>query len=190
MKKRIIITLAASILLTVSAPALAAQVPTEQETAAASLQAQGLMAGDENGDLHLDASLTRAQMAVLVSQLCINPEHIAWERGFYSRLCDANFTDVPEWAKPYVGVCAANGIIAGYGDGRFAPADPVSPQMACTVILSWLERDGWDYATACDKALELELAPAEALEGDTITRGDMALLICRAQDFMAWLQTL
>jgi hypothetical protein len=44
--------------------------------------------------------------------------------------------------------------------------------------------------TACDKALELELAPAEALEGDTITRGDMALLICRAQDFMAWLQTL
>lgn len=62
--------------------------------------------------------------------------------------------------------------------------------MACTVILSWLERDGWSYATACDKALELELAPAEALASDTITRGDMAILICRAQDFMAWLQTL
>lgn len=40
------------------------------------------------------------------------------------------------------------------------------------------------------RALELELAPAEALAGDTITRGDMAILICRAQDFMAWLQTL
>ena len=36
----------------------------------------------------------------------------------------------------------------------------------------------------------LELAPAEALASDTITRGDMAILICRAQDFMAWLQTL
>ena len=191
MKKGTIIALAASMLFTLCSPtALAAEAPTEQETAAASLQAQGLMNGDENGDLHLDAPLTRAHMAVLVSQLCINPEHIAWERGFYSRLCDANFTDVPEWAKPYVGVCAANGITAGCGDGRFAPADPVSPQMACTVILSWLERDGWSYATACDKTLELKLAPAEALAGDTITRGDMAILICRAQGFMAWLQTL
>ena len=191
MKKRIL-NLALCIVLSVSCavPTLAAEAPTEQETAAASLQAQGLMNGDENGDLHLDAPLTRSQMAVLVSQLCINPEHIAWERGFYSRLCDANFTDVPEWAKPYVGVCAANGIMAGYGDGRFAPADTVSPRMACTVILSWLERDGWSYATAYDKALELELAPAEALAGDTITRGDMAILICRAQGFMAWLQTL
>lgn len=191
MKKGTIIALAASMLLTLCSPAaLAAEAATEQETAAASLQAQGLMSGDENGNLHLDAPLTRAQMAVLVSQICINPEHIAWERGFYSRLCDANFTDVPEWAKPYVGVCAANGIMTGYGDGRFAPADTVSPRMACTVILSWLERDGWSYATACDKALELELAPVEALAGDTITRGDMAILICRAQNFMAWLQTL
>lgn len=191
MKKGTIIALAASMLLILCSPAaLAAEAPTEQETAAASLQAQGLMNGDENGDLHLDSPLTRAQMAVLVSQLCINPEHIAWERGFYSRLCDANFTDVPEWAKPYVGVCAANGIMAGYEDRRFAPADTVSPRMACTVILSCLERDGWSYATACDKALELELAPAEALAGETITRGDMAILIYRAQDFMAWLQTL
>lgn len=191
MRKRILnLILCVALSILCALPALAAETPTEQETAAASLQAQRLMSGDENGDLHLDAPLTRAQMAVLVSQICINPEHIAWERGFYSRLCDANFTDVPKWAKPYVGVCAANGIMAGYGDGHFGPADPVSPQMACSVILRWLERDGWSYATACDKALELELAPAEALAGDTITRGDMAILIYRAQDFMAWLQTL
>lgn len=29
-----------------------------------------------------------------------------------------------------------SGRMAGYGDGRFTPDDPVSPQMACTVILS------------------------------------------------------
>ena len=74
MNRNMMIALATSILLTVSAPAaLAAEVPTEQETAAASLQAQGLMAGDENGDLHLNDNLTRAEMAVLVSQICINP---------------------------------------------------------------------------------------------------------------------
>ena len=105
MNRNMMIALATSILLTVSAPAaLAAEVPTEQETAAASLQAQGLMAGDENGDLHLNDNLTRAEMAVLVSQICINPEHIAWERDFYARLCDANFNNVPKWAKTYVGV--------------------------------------------------------------------------------------
>ena len=170
MNRNMMIALATSILLTVSAPAaLAAEVPTEQETAAASLQAQGLMAGDENGDLHLNDNLTRAEMAVLVSQ---------------------NFNDVPKWARTYVGVCASNGIMAGYGEGIFAPSDPATPQMACAVILRWLERDGWDYDTACDKAAELELIPAEALTGDTITRGDMAILIKRAQDYMAWLQTL
>ena len=191
MNRNMMIALATSILLTVSAPAaLAAEVPTEQETAAASLQAQGLMAGDENGDLHLNDNLTRAEMAVLVSQICINPEHIAWERDFYARLCDANCNDVPKWAKTYVGVCASNGIMAGYGEGIFAPSDPATPQMACAVILRWLERDSWDYDTACDKAAELELIPAEALTGDTITRGDMAVLIKRAQDYMAWLQTL
>ena len=142
------------------------------------------------GDLHLNDNLTRAEMAVLVSQICINPEHIAWERDFYARLCDANFNDVPKWARTYVGVCASNGIMAGYGEGIFSPSDPATPQMACAVILRWLERDGWDYDTACDKAAELELIPAEALTGDTITRGDMAILIKRAQDYMAWLQTL
>ena len=52
-----------------------------------------------------------------------------------------------------------------------APSDPVSPQMACTVMLRYLEQDGWTYDTACEKAAELGLAPAGSLEGDAITRG-------------------
>ena len=150
----------------------------------------GIFDGYTDGSFGPEKVVTRAEMAVLVSQICINPEHIAWERDFYARLCDANFNDVPKWARTYVGVCASNGIMAGYGEGIFAPSDPATPQMACAVILRWLERDGWDYDTACDKAAELELIPAEALTGDTITRGDMAILIKRAQDYMAWLQTL
>ena len=171
-------------------PAQAAESPSPQEIAATRLQAAGLMNGDEHGDLHLDKGLTRAELACLISPIVLNPEHVAWERDYYAKLCTTNFSDVPEWAQVAVGVCASMGVVAGYGDGRFGSDDPVSPQMACTIMLRYLERDGWTYVTACGKAVELGLAQAETLEGETITRGDMALLLTGSLDYLAYLQTL
>lgn len=171
-------------------PAQAAESPSPQEIAATRLQAEGLMNGDEHGDLHLDKGLTRAELACLISPIVLNPEHVAWERDYYAKLCTTNFSDVPEWAQVAVGVCASMGVVAGYGDGRFGSDDPVSPQMACTIMLRYLERDGWTYVIACGKAVELGLAQAETLEGETITRGDMALLLTGSLDYLAYLQTL
>lgn len=171
-------------------PAQAAESPSPQEIAATRLQAEGLMNGDEHGDLHLDKGLPRAELACLISPIVLNPEHVAWERDYYAKLCTTNFSDVPEWAQVAVGVCASMGVVAGYGDGRFGSDDPVSPQMACTIMLRYLERDGWTYVTACGKAVELGLAQAETLEGETITRGDMALLLTGSLDYLAYLQTL
>ena len=171
-------------------PAQAAESPSPQEIAATRLQAEGLMNGDEHGDLHLNKGLTRAELACLISPIVLNPEHVAWERDYYAKLCTTNFSDVPEWAQVAVGVCASMGVVAGYGDGRFGSDDPVSPQMACTIMLRYLERDGWTYVTACGKAVELGLAQAETLEGETITRGDMALLLTGSLDYLAYLQTL
>ena len=171
-------------------PAQAAESPSPQEIAATRLQAEGLMNGDEHGDLHLDKGLTRAELACLISPIVLNPEHVAWERDYYAKLCTTNFSDVPEWAQVAVGVCASMDVVAGYGDGRFGSDDPVSPQMACTIMLRYLERDGWTYVTACGKAVELGLAQAETLEGETITRGDMALLLTGSLDYLAYLQTL
>lgn len=171
-------------------PAQAAESPSPQEIAATRLQAEGLMNGDEHGDLHLDKGLTRAELACLISPIVLNPEHVAWERDYYAKLCTTNFSDVPEWAQVAVGVCASMGVVAGYGDGRFGSDDPVSPQMACTIMLRYLERDGWTYVTACGKAVELGLAQAETLEGETITRGDMTLLLTGSLDYLAYLQTL
>ena len=171
-------------------PAQAAESPSPQEIAATRMQAEGLMNGDEHGDLPLDKGLTRAELACLISPIVLNPEHVAWERDYYAKLCTTNFSDVPEWAQVAVGVCASMGVVAGYGDGRFGSDDPVSPQMACTIMLRYLERDGWTYVTACGKAVELGLAQAETLEGETITRGDMALLLTGSLDYLAYLQTL
>ena len=156
-------------------PVQAAEAPSPQELAAARLQSEGLMKGDENGELHLEDDLTRAELACLISPIILNPEHVAWETEWYTRMCTTNFNDVPEWAQVAVGVCASMGTMAGYGDGLFGPSDPVSPQMACT---------------ACEKAAELGLAPAGSLEGDAITRGDMAILLTGSLDYLAYLQTL
>ena len=75
---------------------------------------------------------------LLFSPIILNPEHVAWETEWYTRMCTTNFNDVPEWAQVAVGVCASMGTMAGYGDGLFGPSDPVSPQMACTVMLRYL----------------------------------------------------
>lgn len=89
-------------------PAQAAESPSPQEIAATRLQAEGLMNGDEHGDLHLDKGLTRAELACLISPIVLNPEHVAWERDYYAKLCTTNFSDVPEWAQVAVGVCASS----------------------------------------------------------------------------------
>ena len=75
----------ATLIAGLSIPALAAENATEQETAAASLKAQGIMAGDENGNMHLEDTLTRAQLACLLSPISLNPEHVAWEKEFYTK---------------------------------------------------------------------------------------------------------
>ena len=48
-------------------PVQAAEAPSPQELAAARLQSEGLMKGDENGELHLEDDLTRAELACLIS---------------------------------------------------------------------------------------------------------------------------
>lgn len=186
---RIIAGVLTAALLTAPA-AQAAETPTEQELAAARLQVQGIMAGDGNGELRLDDTLTRAELACLLSPISLNPEHVAWEQDYYTRMCTVNFDDVPAWAQVHVGVCVSMGVMGGYGNGHFGPSDPVTPQMACAVVLRYLERDGWEFATACEKAQELGLAPAEILAGDAITRGGMAILLCHTLDYLSYLQTL
>lgn len=68
-------------------PVQAAEAPSPQELAAARLQSEGLMKGDENGELHLEDDLTRAELACLISPIILNPEHVAWETEWYTRGC-------------------------------------------------------------------------------------------------------
>lgn len=154
---------------------------TEEETASAYLSEQGIMVGDQNGSMNLGSSLTRAELAAILTRLNGNLEHIEAEQHYYRSRCV--FPDVPEWAKLYVGYCNVHGLMKGYDNGRFGSGDPVTPAAACTVLLRYSEFAGqaWDYSTACQRAVELGLADNSMLQAATISRGDLAVMIFRAQ---------
>ena len=173
--------LCAGLALSMCVNAGAAAQNDELRAAASYVSEQGVMVGDQNGDMALDQTLSRTELAVILTRITVNPEHLEAERELYTRKCE--FPDVPEWARLYVGYLSFNGLMVGYDDGSFGAADLVTPAAACTVILRHLgypESSGWDYSTACDKLISLGLAPSELAEKSVVTRGDMAILLYRA----------
>lgn len=181
MRRRLLsMALAGVLCLSLTVPAFAAEQPAEIQSAGAYLRERGIYLGDETGNLKLDAGLTRAEMAAVLTRLHgegeVDPNLYAWA---------CYFEDVPSWARPYVGYCTANLLVTGYDAYRYGPNDPVNPAMACTVVLRCCGYDGgegseWNYGTACDYAVRLGLISQSTTQATAITRGEMAVLICRA----------
>ena len=159
---------------------------TEKQDAVVDITERGIYQGDENGDLNVDKGLTRAELAVILTRLDFTTPPLTlddWD-GESERYADdlSNpFTDVPDWAVPYVEYCYVNGLMIGVGETEFNPQESVNPKMVCTVILRWLEiaETDWDYGTSLVKARELGLTNGADVYDATITRGDTALVIGR-----------
>ena len=123
------------LLLASAANMTAAAVSSEQETAAAYLKEQGVMVGDQTGNMNLDKGLTRVELATILTRLNGNPEHVQAEQAYYSGQC--KFPDVPDWARLYVGYCYVNGLMIGYDTGAFGAYDGVTPAAASAVVLRY-----------------------------------------------------
>ena len=94
------------------------------------LQAVGIMTGDQNGKFNPDGSITRNEMAVIMAHL-LNLDY-DYYRGTNP------FTDVPEWAAPYVAACAAEGVVAGIGNGQFGGNQKVTAAQASLMVMKAL----------------------------------------------------
>ena len=116
-KKFLSMALACALSLSMAVPAVAAAPPSELEMAAAYVREQGIMTGDQNGNLNLDAGLNRAELAVLLTRLRNGTEELFANTGYYEQGC--KFTDVPAWAKLFVGYCVRNNLVAGYDTLRY-----------------------------------------------------------------------
>ena len=88
-----------------SAASYADVTSKQHEEAIEVLKTVGIMTGDENGKFNPEAKVTRNEMAVVMSNL------MAYNVKTYANT--SPFTDVPEWAEPYVAACYTNGITSG-----------------------------------------------------------------------------
>ena len=186
MKKRLIsILLALCLLLALPLGALAAEDDTPAagenaaEAAAQTLHALGLFKGvgdnpDGTPNFDLESVPNRAQaITMLVRLLGKEAEATAGE-------WETPFTDVPDWAKPYVGYAYVNGLTKGTGDDTFGSYALVSATQYLTFVLRALGySDGTDFLwnAAWEKTDALGITGGEySAENNTVNRGDMAVV--------------
>lgn len=189
LKKRIKTYLASILCLAVCfalfpAAALAAGTQDEPfpEKLAGELNTLGLFKGTGTGadgmpDYELDRAPTRIEALVMLARL-LGKEPEALKGGRNSP-----FTDVADWAAPYVGYAYESGLTRGVSDTLFSPDEPVGSAEYLTFVLRALGyRDGSDgglftgdflwnrpFALAtCCKILPLEADTVTFLRRDAV----------------------
>ena len=145
------------------------------------MQAVGVMIGDDKGNFNPDQKVTRNEMAVVMANL------------LDLKVSDFNaaktpFTDVPQWAAPYVAACKADGIIAGYSATYFGGSDTVTAAQAALMMMKALGYfqvqsdfgDDWQLATV-KQASKIELYDGiDASATAALTRNEVAQLALNA----------
>ena len=148
------------------------------------LQAISVMSGDDKGNFNPDQVVTRAEMAVIVCNILYG------KNLNVGQFVGADvFKDVPVWAQGYVNLAASLGIVAGVGDGKFAPNEPVTTAQAALMIcraLGYFQTDsefanGWMLA-ATERGTKIglyeNLSGLSATAG--LTRDDVAQMVFNA----------
>ena len=95
------------------------------------MEAVSVMVGDENGNFNPDQNVTRAQMAVIMANL-LDLKVDDFKNAVIP------FTDVPEWARPYVAACYADGITSGTSATTYGSNDTVTAAQAGLMMLKAL----------------------------------------------------
>lgn len=143
-----------------------------------------IMVGDENGDLHLDSNITRAEAVKMVVAMSGNKSF----DDSYPK--EPVFEDVTEyhWAYDYIKY-AKGWLVNGDGNGYFHPDDPITNEELVKMIVCMLgfepmadQSGGWPAGyivvgsiNGITRDLILEI-------GAAASRSDAAIMIYRALD--------
>ena len=145
----------------------------DKEPYAEALNRLGLFLGTEEG-YSLEDSLTREQAITLVVRF-LGAEEAALEEN-----ASHPFTDVADWASPYVGYAYTNGITKGVSAARFAADNAVTEPQFMTFLLRLLGYvDGTDFTWDAPYALaeEVGMVPDDQPQSTPFTRG-CAVVLC------------
>ena len=103
---------------------------------------QGLMSGTAQNQFSPDLTTNRAMLVTILYRLAGSP---AVNGG-------SAFTDVAsgDWFASGVAWASANGIVTGYGDGRFGPNDPITREQMATILYRYAGFAGQSTAGQAD----------------------------------------
>lgn len=141
MKKRLLSgLLAAAMLLALAPAALAASVPAQDEVAQV-LAALDIMVGDENGNLNLGSTVTRAEFAKL--SVAATPAGDA----VGDTVSISPYPDVPKtnWAAPWIKAAVDQGLVKGNLHGYFEPNRTITLAEGVTIALRLLGYQDNDF---------------------------------------------
>ena len=143
-------------------------------TEAESLQAEGLLKGNEKG-LDLLKPLTRIEATAILVRAMGYEDAQTSDTSYFSDIQSNN------WGAKYANIAKDKGIVSGVGDGMFAPNDTITASQFATLILRNMGENP-DWQTAIDTFVERGLITSEQAEKmDLFTRGDMAKIIYEAK---------
>ena len=165
--RKIITAITAILLAAMMTAGISAYDAETAEKQADALNQMGLFKGTENG-YDLDKVPTRAQSSVMLVRF-LGKEEEAMGLEY-----TAPFTDVADWAKPYIQYLWQNGLANGYGDGIYGADDPCTAQMYATIVLRVLgysDKDAKDFTY--DKAIEFATEKGLECPAEGFLRGDM-----------------
>ena len=140
------------------------------------LQAVGVMQGDDRGNFDPDRSVSRNEMAIIMAKL------LDLDYNYYQNTCP--FYDVPDYAKPYVAACYANGIVSGYNATQYGGADTVTAVQAASMMMRALGyfqyesdyKDGFVIATVKQASKIGLFKDINANQDSPLTRDQVAQL--------------
>ena len=143
--KRIIAAVSVATMLFGSVSAQAAGTPVTRGEAAdmlvqaaagdytPNLDKEDILKGYEDGQLHEEQGLTRAEALVMLKRAFGEfpaPTGDNLRTGYPAE----NFTDIPDWANSEIADVLASGIVAGTSENTLSPNDPVTKEQLETLI--------------------------------------------------------
>jgi len=183
MKKILSLLLAAlitaSLITTMTATASAAYTLPDITSIERVITAIGIMVGDENGNMNLSNSVTRAEFTKMLIAAS------TYKDSVNVRSSSSPFKDVKSthWASGYIKTAVDAGWIVGYLDGTFRPNNTVLFEEAASAILKLLGYDPSDYIGSypnaqISKITSLGIATGlSAQQGSPLTRGECMVIL-------------
>ena len=103
---------------------------------------KGLMAGTSNTTFAPDTATSRAMIATILWRMADSPV------VNYAM----SYTDVAEgsWYGEAVRWATSEGIVSGYGGGRFGPDDPITREQMAVMLWRFAQEQGYDVSARAD----------------------------------------